>query len=136
MSAKNIYQRISTCIFVLFQSYYIFTIKSRQQYHYAHYINNDLEVQPRMRFTYDRCDKCKLVKDRQQVHCRYCDICVDGFDHHCWFLNCCISKHNFSMFFKLLLAAFVHNFYVLLSMGLGQWDATYKWLHAAVYIYL
>lgn len=38
-----------------------------------------------------------LLKRRKKKskHCRYCNKCVDEFDHHCKWLNNCIGKQNY-----------------------------------------
>eukprot|EP01084_Bolivina_argentea_P232613 392011_1 len=37
-------------------------------------------------------------------HCRYCNKCVDRFDHHCIWLNNCIGRKNYKYFIVLLVS--------------------------------
>lgn len=55
-------------------------------------------------FSTKRCKLCCLPMrtshqwHRKQVHCRYCNICVNCFDHHCFWLGCCINEDNYGWF--------------------------------------
>jgi len=41
------------------------------------------------------------------MHCRYCDKCVQDFDHHCMWLNTCIGGRNYGYFFKSVWCLFL-----------------------------
>merc|ERR1712151_1244573 len=29
------------------------------------------------------CAPCGIVQPRGVLHCEYCEVCIDGWDHHC-----------------------------------------------------
>ncbi|TNJ30421.1 DHHC palmitoyltransferase [Giardia muris] len=70
------------------------------------------------------CEKCRLpmrpgsALREKQVHCRYCDVCIDAFDHHCFWLGCCISRYNYWRFFGTLC-------WTLLTIIVGLVDSAY-----------
>lgn len=70
------------------------------------------------------CEKCHLpmrpgsVLREKQVHCRYCDVCIDAFDHHCFWLGCCINRYNYWRFFGTLC-------WTLLTIIVGLVDSAY-----------
>lgn len=49
---------------------------------------------------YNYCDICKVYSsyDNKVFHCKFCDICIEGFDHHCPWTGKCIGKKNFKSF--------------------------------------
>lgn len=61
------------------------------------------------------CAYCKDYKIDTTVHCYYCGICVEEYDHHCIWLSNCIGKNNLFTFrvflicilFKILLNVFI-----------------------------
>jgi len=50
------------------------------------------------------CPECKVIKPPRGKHCRYCNHCVEVFDHHCPYAGVCIGNGNY-LFFCLLLSS-------------------------------
>eukprot|EP00038_Savillea_parva_P025980 m.50507 g.50507 ORF g.50507 m.50507 type:complete len:311 (+) comp7241_c0_seq2:195-1127(+) len=44
------------------------------------------------------CNTCNLYRPPRASHCRWCDNCVDGFDHHCPWVSNCIGRRNYRFF--------------------------------------
>lgn len=56
------------------------------------------------------CYICWIEKDKNTIHCHYCQTCVFGFDHHCKFLGTCINEDNkriFDIYLILKIALFL-----------------------------
>ena len=65
---------------------------------------------------YRQCKDCKLWinTDEKTIHCRKCQICIEGYDHHCDCMNICIGKNNLKSFYILILVSFVLILYSIL----------------------
>ena len=35
----------------------------------------------------------------KMIHCRYCNVCIKGYDHHCPWISKCVGKNNISRFY-------------------------------------
>ncbi|KAG5492676.1 hypothetical protein JKF63_01255 [Porcisia hertigi] len=44
------------------------------------------------------CTTCHIIRPPQSSHCRFCDVCVEEFDHHCVVLGSCVGKRTFRFF--------------------------------------
>ncbi|EKF31649.1 hypothetical protein MOQ_004511 [Trypanosoma cruzi marinkellei] len=44
------------------------------------------------------CPSCHIVRPPRSSHCRFCDYCVEEFDHHCGVLGSCVAKRTFRFF--------------------------------------
>lgn len=96
---KNIFMKI---IFILVYLYYTITyillmilnpgIPNNKS-------NIDLHLLKRK---YYQCTLCNSIvyKDNEFItyHCRYCNICIENYDHHCNFVGKCIGKNNGTIF--------------------------------------
>ena len=51
---------------------------------------------------YYQCTLCNSIihknNDFITYHCKYCNICVEKYDHHCDFVSKCIGKNNITIF--------------------------------------
>ena len=63
-----------------------------------------------------QCKDCKLWinTDEKTIHCRKCQICIEGYDHHCDCMNICIGKNNLKTFYILILVSFILILYSIL----------------------
>ena len=67
-----------------------------------------------------KCKDCKLWinTDEKTIHCRKCDICIEGYDHHCDCINICVGKKNIKNFYLLILTSFLLIVYsIFITMG-------------------
>eukprot|EP00703_Trepomonas_sp_PC1_P004856 JAP91750.1 DHHC zinc finger domain-containing protein [Trepomonas sp. PC1] len=65
----------------------------------------------------ERCYKCN-IPTAKAVHCRYCDLCCEQFDHHCFWTGQCIHKENYKYFVVFLVAIMTQVFTNILFQGL------------------
>jgi hypothetical protein len=49
------------------------------------------------------CTTCRVVRPPKSGHCRFCDTCVEEYDHHCGVLGACVGRRTFRFF-----ALFMH----------------------------
>ena len=56
------------------------------------------------------CETCILYRPPKTSHCKYCDSCVEGFDHHCFWIGNCIGKNNYHDFFNFLIILLIFDF--------------------------
>lgn len=52
----------------------------------------------------DFCQICEsyIPPGSNTVHCKFCNVCVTGFDHHCAWIGKCVGKNNLFSFYFLL----------------------------------
>ena len=53
------------------------------------------------------CPYCKENKIDTTVHCYYCGICIENYDHHCIWLSNCIGKNNIFTFRVFLICILI-----------------------------
>jgi len=58
------------------------------------------------------CITCKIIRPPSGKHCKYCDHCVEMFDHHCPFVGVCIGEGNYPCFLLLLATGFTGTSYL------------------------
>ncbi|KAI4836552.1 palmitoyltransferase DHHC5 [Plasmodium brasilianum] len=59
------------------------------------------------------CPTCFLFKNIRTKHCRYCDKCIDIFDHHCVFTLNCMGIDNSRIFLSWIVSNILFSFYTL-----------------------
>ena len=67
-----------------------------------------------------KCKDCKLWinTDEKTIHCKKCDICIEGYDHHCDCINICVGKKNIKNFYLLILTSFLLIVYsIFITIG-------------------
>ena len=70
---------------------------------------------------YQQCKLCNAISLKQEgkmvLHCQYCEICVEHFDHHCTFATKCIGRKNKKLF-SLWLYSIGSFFLIIFSRAL------------------
>lgn len=44
------------------------------------------------------CKTCHILRPPRSSHCKFCDVCVEEYDHHCGVLGSCVAKRTFRFF--------------------------------------
>ena len=63
-------------------------------------------------YTERKCKTCNIIRPPCCSHCRYCDNCVQDFDHHCFYVSNCIGKRNHKYFYLFLLFGSLISLYI------------------------
>jgi len=50
------------------------------------------------------CYTCKIIRPKRAKHCKWCNHCVEVFDHHCPYVGTCIGAGNYILFVGLMLS--------------------------------
>jgi len=58
------------------------------------------------------CHECKIIRPPRGKHCRYCNHCVEVFDHHCPYAGVCIGNGNYLFFCILLLSGLISTTFI------------------------
>ena len=63
-----------------------------------------------------QCKDCKywINTDENTIHCRKCNICIEGYDHHCSCMNICVGKNNLKTFYISIGVSFATIFYAII----------------------
>lgn len=56
------------------------------------------------------CETCIVYRPPKTSHCKYCDSCVEKFDHHCFWIGNCVGKNNYHDFFIFLISLLIFAF--------------------------
>jgi len=68
------------------------------------------------------CPTCRIRRPPRSSHCRYCDNCVQEFDHHCFWVGNCVGARNHRSFIVFLVS--------------GGLSASFLFTAAAIDLYL
>ena len=65
---------------------------------------------------YQICKKCQLLIDKELsiIHCEYCNVCCEEYDHHCPWVGKCIGKYNCALFNWFIYSTIVYLLYSIM----------------------
>jgi len=80
-------------------------------------------MSPDMREKVQYCHTCRIIRPPRAKHCRYCDNCVEVFDHHCPWTGTCIGVRNYPYFFIFVVLTVLSSGFAAAVTGyvIEQW---------------
>eukprot|EP00397_Hematodinium_sp_SG-2012_P039792 GEMP01043504.1.p2 GENE.GEMP01043504.1~~GEMP01043504.1.p2 ORF type:complete len:124 (+),score=12.63 GEMP01043504.1:113-484(+) len=63
------------------------------------------------------CTICDITQPNGSLHCEYCNVCVEGYDHHCPWTSKCIGKKNLQDFHIFLATGMSTMLYIILVVA-------------------
>lgn len=66
-----------------------------------------------------RCSSCLIMQPRGTVHCEFCHVCVEEWDHHCPWMGKCIGKSNLNEFYAFLCTSLTSLAYIVVVVMLS-----------------
>lgn len=57
--------------------------------------------------------QCYIEAKSYTHHCKFCNVCINGFDHHCVWIGKCVGKENKFIFFFLLVSVGIIYAFIL-----------------------
>ena len=66
------------------------------------------------------CSNCRIYynSNSKVSHCRFCNVCIEGFDHHCVWVGKCIGKNNLKTFYGLLFSVLFFYVYIIVAFSI------------------
>ncbi|CAK9079060.1 Putative ZDHHC-type palmitoyltransferase 2 (Zinc finger DHHC domain-containing protein 2) [Durusdinium trenchii] len=66
------------------------------------------------------CTACDIKQPVGVLHCDYCHVCIQGWDHHCPWMNKCIGENNLLFFNSFLAISLSSLGYIVLATMIGS----------------
>jgi len=74
--------------------------------------------------TLPECGTCRVERPPLSSHCRFCDNCVEGWDHHCNWIGNCVGQRNHRAFVIFITLTCLCCLYLIMS---AIWFLVHKW---------
>ena len=112
----NIFKMIGTIINFFQIYFFVFTSIKNPGLPLKEYEHLVYEEENKNAKNFRQCKDCKfwINTDEKTIHCRICQICIEGYDHHCGCMNICIGKNNLKSFYISILTSFILILYSIL----------------------
>ena len=112
----NIFKMIGTIINFFQIYFFVFTSIKNPGLPLKEYEHLVYEEENKYAKNFRQCKDCKfwINTDEKTIHCRKCQICIEGYDHHCDCMNICIGKNNLKSFYISILVSFILILYSIL----------------------
>ena len=101
------------CIYFVFLISYLITALINPGYP----LHDDDTINNKNKNKTGYCNVCKifLSLEKKTNHCKFCNICIEGWDHHCPWIGKCIGKNILISFFIFVVSSMTFIGYCMIS---------------------